>query len=204
VPFTTTTHHDSTLRRARPIVALIAAVSVGLAWACGGKTSSGDGGGQSATGPTATASATATATATTTPTGAPPPPTPPPDTLVPSPGRVACGAVTCDVDAGAACCPWQATPSCATPTGCPGYRTCDDSADCASGEQCCGFAGSSGGPTAACSTTPCTSLSFAVSFDSPSRPADHLCARAAECGPSERCAATTDEHGITYGVCSKL
>ncbi len=170
---------------------------IAVTTACGGRISSVESDAGRAPGETPSA----TATSTTAPTPPPPkqnpsrPPPPPPN-----PGFVSCGKSECVVGK-EECCPDPSGPTCKTSCTFGAWR-CDEGADCAADEMCCGFAGSSGGPHALCTTTPCESQRYYAGGDVGPKLAEHLCKTSEECAAGERCLwASRDQ--IAYGECTK-
>jgi hypothetical protein len=178
------------------------ASTLGLAIACGGRVGSAESSsGTTEPVPASTSEPSPSTTQTTFPSLPPLPPKEPTPTgtLVSNPGLVTCGTDDCTIGK-QECCPFEKPPACLTTCG-HHQRLCDETADCPKGQQCCGFAGSSGGAMAACSDKECTSLSYAGPDSS--KPAEQLCKVDAECKKDMQCVRTVDDQGITFGRCLK-
>lgn len=134
----------------------------------------------------------------------PAPPTKPAPSLPPpppsNPGLISCGKTEC-VAGKEECCPTGLDPTCQTSCNYGAWR-CDERADCTAGEMCCGFAGSSGGPRAVCSTTACETQQYYAGGDVGPKPAEHLCKTSEECAAGERCLWASRDR-IAYGRCTR-
>ena len=114
--------------------------------------------------------------------------------------HIACGNNLCDAGAQVCCINDGGTKETCTvapvtdsgkpppPNACTGTSmTCDEAADCPSGQICCGFVGSAGGFATKCQTSCGTGLQF--------------CHGSAECLTGE-CTVQTQCHGVTIETCS--